>query len=239
MKARATTVLIAAMLCLAPVAGQADLAPYSENFEGLNQADPAALGNAGWLVFANVFSPAMVYLYGYGVFPAPNGSGGFCNVAIGEGGAAQGNQQLVVFSDYNNTDHGIGNYIESNVFQEQTIGAADVGNQWTFQFDAKLGDLQPPTTALAFIKTLDPNAGYATTNFLTLDTTNLPQSWGTYQIQLLISPVLAGQLLQIGFSNTTTNYVPSGVFYDNINFTSGGATPVETTTWGRVKQLYR
>jgi hypothetical protein len=239
MQLRATTVLAAAMLLLAPAASRADLSAYSENFEGLNQADPAALGNAGWLVFGNVFDPAMNYLYGYGVFPAPNGSGGFCNVAAGEGGPGQGAQQLVVFSDYNNGDQANGNLIEANVFHEQTIGAADVGTSWDFQFDAKLGDLVAPTTAIAFIKTLDPNAGYATTTFLTLDTTSLPAMWNTYSISIPIGPGLVGNVLQIGFANTTTNYTPSGVFYDNINFAPGGATPVESSTWGRVKTLYR
>jgi len=227
------------MLLLAPAASRADLSVYSENFEGLNQADPAALGNAGWLYFANVFSPALVYLYGYGPGPAPNGGPAFSAIAAGQGGPAQGAQQLVVYSDYNNGDHANGNLIEANVFQEQTIGAADVGSSWTFQFDAKHGDLQSPTTALAFIKTLDPNNGFQLSNFLTLDTTNLPATWGTHSIAIPIGVGLVGHILQIGFANTTTNYVPSGMLYDNINFSQGGPTPVEKTTWGRMKSLYR
>ena len=85
-------------------------------------------------IFANVFAPGGVtYLYGYGVFPAPNSGPpfAFCTIAAGEGGPAQGAQQLVVFSDYNNVDHGVGNIIESNVFQEQTIDAGDVGGPGT------------------------------------------------------------------------------------------------------------
>jgi len=239
MRLRTPAFLVAALLCLAPAAGRADLAPYSEDFEGLNQADPNALGNAGWLVFGNVFAPGGAYLYGYGVFPAPNGSGGFCNVAAGEGGPAQGAQQIVVFSDYNNADHGNGNLIEANVFQEQVIGAADAGSIWDFQFDVKRGDLAPPTAAIAFIKTLDPNAGYALSTFLTIDTASMPSTWGTHVLSLNITPNLVGHIMQIGFASTTTNYVPSGMLYDNINLSQGGPTPVETTTWGRVKKLYR
>jgi hypothetical protein len=197
----------------------ADLANYSQDFEGLVQADPAALGNDDWLIFANVFDPGGGYLYGYGVFPAPNGSPGFSSIASGEGGVDQGAQQLVTYSDYNNGDHANGNLIETNVFQEFTVGAADVGSTWTFEFDAKLGDLIAPSTAQAFIKTLDPNNGYALTNFVTMDTHTLPGTWGSYSIQLAIDGSLNGQLLQIGFLTLATNYDESGVVYDNVNFT--------------------
>ncbi len=151
----ATTAAVATLLLLAPVASKASLANYSQDFEALVQADPAALSSDGWLVFANVFDPThTTYFYGYGPFPAPNPGGGFSAIASGQGGVAQGAQQLSVYSDYNNTDHGLGNQIEANVFKEQVIGAPDVGSAWVFEFDAKLGNLVSPTTALAFIKTL-------------------------------------------------------------------------------------
>lgn len=196
----------------------ADLTSYSQDFESLDPNSPSALGDDGWLVFGNVFDPSGNYLYGYGTFPAPNGSGGFSNVATGEGGPDQGAQQMVVFSDYLNGDHLNGNLINSNVFQEQTIGAADVGQTYTFTFDAKLGDIQPPSTALAFIKTLDPGAGFATTNFFNVDMTSIPTTWGGYSLDITIDSGLVGQILQFGFANDATNYDASGVVYDNINF---------------------
>ena len=213
------TILAIALLCLAPAASWADLAPYSQDFEGLDQQFPGALAADGWLVFGNVFSPdGTVYYYGYGPFPAPNGGPGFCGIDLGQGGPAQGDQQLVVYNDYNNFDHTNGFLIEANVFQEQTIGAADVGNAYLFEFDAKRGNIEPNTTALAFIKTLDPNAGFALTNFVTVDMTNVPTMWGSYSLSISIDPGLVGQILQIGFASTTTSYTPSGIFYDNINF---------------------
>ena len=57
MRVRIGTIIIIALLCLAPTAAFCDLAPYSQDFEGLDQADPAALSNDGWLIFANVFGP--------------------------------------------------------------------------------------------------------------------------------------------------------------------------------------
>ena len=214
-------VLIMTVAAVAGVAS-ADLAGYSQNFEGMEVAvdGSTALTDDGWLAFANVFGPDWAYWYGYGPFGAPNNSGGpaFSNVVTGEGGVDQGDRQLVVFSDYNNGDHGNGAYIESNVFQEQTVGAADVGSLVTFTFDAKLGNLEAPTTALAFIKTLDPGAGYAMTNFETVETTAIPTAWGTYSIDLFIDASLEGQILQFGFSNTATGYNASGVIYDNATF---------------------
>ena len=237
---RATTIFAAAILMvLAPSIGRADLASYSQDFEGLDPGNPDALANDGWLVFGNVFDPGGGYLYGYGPFPAPNGSGAFCAIATGEGGPDQGAQQLSVYSDYLNTDHGLGNLIESNVFQEQMIGSPDVGKTYEFVFDAKLGNLELSSTALAFIKTLDPNSGYATTNFLTVDMTSIPTTWNTYSLSIAIDSGLIGQILQFGFSNTATLYQGSGVFYDNVNFDVMGSVAVEPGSWARTKALYR
>jgi hypothetical protein len=239
MKSKVIAIMAAVfMVSLIPAMSFA-LVPYSQDFEGLNQASVTALGDDGWLVFANVFGPDWGYWYGYGVFPAPNDGGGFCQIALAEGGAAQGAQQLVVFSDYNNVDHANNAYIESNVFQEQAIEAGDVGVTWIFDFQAKMGNLELDSTALAFIKTLDPNNGYATTNFITLDMTAIDTTWNDYSISIAIDGSLEGQLLQIGFSNTATLYQGSGVFYDNIEFHQEGAVATDSITLDGVKSLYR
>ncbi len=238
MFARVTTALAAAALLLAaPTVSRAALATYTQNFESLTISDPAALSNDGWLVYGNVFTPAKVYMYGYGPFPAPNPGGGFCAIAVGQGGPLQGAQQLSIYADYNNTDQAVGNLVESNTYREQTVAAADVGKIWTFQFDAKLGNLVPPTTAVAFIKTLNPSAGYALTNFITVDMTAIPITWNTYSLQLTITPDLVGQLAQIGFANTCTNYVGSGVFYDNLVWQQTGTVSVEAPRPGNVLAL--
>jgi len=222
---------MAAAIAFMPVSNAA-LVNYSQNFEGMTQADTGALGADGWLVFGNVFSSGGDYEYG--PFIAPNACAAgldpaFSCVAAGEGGPAQGAQQLVAFSDYKNFDHAIGNIIESNLFQEQTIGTADVGKTMFFNFDAKKGDIAGSSTASAFIKTVDPNNGYALTNFITFDTTDIPTTWGTYGLDILIDSSLDGQLLQFGFLNTATNYEPSGVIYDNVNF--GVVVPIPAAIW--------
>jgi hypothetical protein len=218
---------------------------YSEDFESLDQTSGAALGTApggaGFLVFGNEFQPDGTPIQGYGPFSAPNGTPGFCSIALGQGGGPQGEQVLVVYSDYNNgANQEAGNLVEANTFQEpfsnpdSLITAADLGT-YTFSFDAKRGDINDPTvprcdptsveytpnppcdsTAVAFVKTLDPAAGFATTNNITLPMTAIPDTWNRYSITLVVDGALIGQVLQVGFAATATNFEPSGVFYDNL-----------------------
>lgn len=231
-------VAVALMACMIPASGFA-LTAYNQDFEGLDMASIDALGNDGWLVYANVFGPDMAYWYGYGAFPAPNDGAAFSAIVDTEGGAEQGMQQLVTFSDYNNVDHAAGAYIEANVFQEQTVDAANVGETWVFTFQAKLGNIADNSTALAFIKTLDPGAGWATTNYITEDMTSTPGTWTEYSISLTIDAALEGQIFQIGFSNLATMYESSGIFYDNVNLDLEGSVATDATSWDNLKSLYR
>ena len=222
--------LIAA--CTFISSSNADISPYSQDFEGLdmNDTSTAPLGGDGWLVGANVFDAGGGFVYNYFSFAAPNDGGGFTTIAAGQGGAAQGAQQLNTFNDYNNANHGDGSnfVIEANIFREYTIGAADVGKTYRFAFDAKSGNLAAPSTASAFIKTLDPNAGFSLSNFLTVDAATFSDTtWSSYSIDLAIDASLEGQIFQIGFLNTTSNFGDTGVFYDNINLS---AIPEPTST---------
>jgi len=228
--------IVLAMAVFALAAPALAQTPYMQDFEALAPVDGSLAGD-GWLNFMNVFDAGGGYLYGYGVFPAVNNIGNLQDIVTGEGGPDHGDQQIVMYSDYGNPDHGLGYLIESNLFQEQVVPAGASGT-WIFEFDAKLGNIGGASTALAFIKTLDPNAGYAMTNFITYDTTSLPTTWGTYMLSIDVAG-LDGQILQIGFSTTASNYEPSGNFYDNVNFYMDNGSPVEESTWGGIKALYR
>lgn len=158
----------------------------------------------------------------------PNGGSAFSALVADQGGAGQGDQQVSIYNDYENTDHAEGHRIESNVFRERRITAADVGNTLTFSFDAKRGNINDPadplcpctSTAVAFIKTLNPAAGFATTNFVKEGTTAIPNTWNRYTLTLTVGSGLVNQLLQVGFSTNATNYEPSAVFYDNVQVSS-------------------
>lgn len=234
MRLRVIASVAAALLCLIPVAGFA-LAPYGQDFESYSLPAPGALMGDGWLVYGNVFGYDWGWWYGYGAFPAPNDGAAFCAVSAGEGIGAQ---CLSVYSDYNNGNQTNG-IIESNVFKEQTVTAADVGQTWTFTFQAKRGNLAGSSTAFAFIKTLNPAAGYITTNNIRTEMTAIPNTWAPYQVTIAIDPSLVGQVLQFGFVNYCRLYEGSGIFYDDVSFSSGAPVATQDATWGGVKNLYR
>ena len=235
MQKRATTALLTAFLiCLAPMASLAVVIPYSQDFETMDLIGATALSDDGWIVYGNVYDPTGAYLYGYGTYPAPNNGLAFCQLTELQGGIEQGVQQLVVFSDYENADHAVGNLIESNTFKETTVTAENVGQTWIFQFDAKQGNLEGSSTALAFIKTLNPAAGWATTNFISADMTAAGIDWSTNSLSIVIDASLEGQIIQFGFSSTATLYEGAGVYYDNLSFLMNdpSAVPGETPSLG-------
>ncbi|MBT8450379.1 MAG: hypothetical protein KJO40_00290 [Deltaproteobacteria bacterium] len=205
---------------------------YEQDFEALDPGSSTALQNDQWLYFGNVFDGSGAFKFGFGPFPAPTTSGQISAIATGEGGPAQGANQLLVFSNYDCCGPGTTNeghfngtdLVETIVFQEiNPILVSDLGRTFTFEFDAKRGNIGGSTTAQAFIRTLDPNAGFATTNNVVLDTTNIPANWATYSIILdLSNPALVGQILQFGFSTVASNFEGAGVFYDNISFCAPG-----------------
>ncbi len=226
-----------AALLFAPVSWGA-LASYSQNFEALGPLDPAALSANGFLVSGVVFNgaavpaPYGVFKFFYGNFGAPNGAVAFSGIATGEGGAPQGLNVLNVFSDYNCcSGSGEGHfdttgdldYVQSNVFREQTIGLADIATTWSFKFDAKSSATgcgsAPVSDCVAFIRTLDPGNGFAQTNFVTFDSQTLTSTWSTQTLSIDLSdPLLNGQILQFGFQSTSKQFGNTGVFYDNISF---------------------
>jgi len=221
-----TLMTLAMMATVAFVpSSNAALVNYSQDFEGMNMADAAALGNDGWRIFANVYDTDKTsHLYDYGVFVAPNGGAGFSSID-----AVPDNQQLKAFSDYNNTDHGDGKWIEALVFQQQTISASDVGSIWNFTFDLKQGNQIAESSSNAFLKTI--NNALDVTSESILNTTAFGTDWGTLTLSLEIDNSMVGQVLQFGFSTTATYYTPSGVLYDNINFSSTPAVPIPGAIW--------
>lgn len=222
------TLLLVALLALTPTLVLA-LTPYYQDFESLPPMD-GSLNGDGWLIYGNVFDSEGGYMYGHGPWGAPNNQnpGNWCDIAGGQGGDDQGLQQLVFYSDFANADHGNGNLIESNLFQEQTIGAEDVGQIWTFSCQVKRGDITGASEAMAFIKTLDPANGWDLTNLITEETTEYPETWSGLSISLYIDEGLAGQIFQFGFLSNSTLYEPCGMIYDNILLeVTGSSTGVQ------------
>lgn len=201
---------------------------FSSDFEELDAASSSALTDASWTAYANVYTSGGVYSYGYSTKP-PNGGSGFWGVTTDQAGPEQGVQSLAVYSDYyNQAAQTAGQLVEANVFQQFPIFAEDSGT-YEFRFDAKAGNLASPSKAQAFIKVLDPSAGYATVAMATLDTSALPAIWGTYSMQLALDESMEDMILQFGFSATASQNVGSGGIYDNVSFgIAPPASPVIT-----------
>ncbi|MEC8494397.1 MAG: hypothetical protein VXZ39_05720 [Planctomycetota bacterium] len=221
------------LTCSSPNSQPPGLAPYAQDFEGLDAAEGTALGADGWKVFTNVFNPDGSYAYGYGVFDAPNGGSGWSAIQVGSGGPYQGAQAMNIYSDYGNGDHAIGNLIDALVFQEQEIDAANVGQTWRMSFD----QLQSPpnnvgtTTTRAFIKVLRrSDFSFAELYLNEFDTTDISQTaWSSTALDITIDPAWAGELMQFGFASLATNYQDSGRYYDNIDW-----APIANPGLGRV-----
>jgi hypothetical protein len=206
---------------------------YSSDFESLDATSSSALVNASWTAYANVFTSGGAYLYGYSATP-PNGGSGFWGVTVDQAGPEQGVQSLSVYSDYYNQSAQVaGQLVEANVFQQFPIFLEDVGT-YEFRFDAKAGNLEAPSKAQAFIKVLDPSAGYSTVAMVSFDTSSLPVIWGRYSIQLTLDESMEDMILQFGFSAISSLNVASGVFYDNVSF---GIAPPAPPTFPVITQI--
>jgi hypothetical protein len=238
MRYRSSPIIAAALLfCLMPAVGQAQLASYTQDFELLDPANTGALAGDGWTVFGNAYDPTgEIFLFGYGPFPAPNdpSNPAFCNMVEFEGGVDQGIYQIQVISDYNSDQHPIGNRLESNVFQEQVIGAENIGQRWRFFFESKRGNISGASTAAAFIKTIEQVPPFNATNEIYEDMTVTPLTWTGYEITIdLTDPLLEGQLLQFGFLCVASNFEDSAIFYDNVLFEQVEGTNAPEDTPGR------
>ena len=207
---------------LLATAAPAAITPFAEDFEALDPGSETALSDEDWRVFFNVYDgDTGLFLFGFGFFPAPNaaatGFNGFSAVVSGQGDAAQGTQQLRVFNDYENPAHLDGDLVEAILSNEFVIDASNVGQTWIFRFDYKKDDLVPPTTAFAFIQTVDPANGFAIANYTVHETTDAPTEWTSQAgISLVIDASLVGSYFQFGFVSTATDYDGSGIFYDNL-----------------------
>ncbi|MFK8032382.1 MAG: PEP-CTERM sorting domain-containing protein [Gammaproteobacteria bacterium] len=204
-----------------------ELGAYSEDFEA-SSLTSTRIGS-GWRFFNAVFEDD-VFLFSYFGL-APNGPQ-ISAFVTDQGGIDQGNVQLSVYSDYeccqnpgsgHQSSTGLG-LVETNVFREQTVGSSNVGEHWTFSFDAKLGNIDGDTEALAFLQVLDPNNGFSQTAEVTLDSTLVGNDWARYSISLTIGD-WEGQILQFGFQSRAGNFDGAGMFYDNLDF-NATAVPI-------------
>ena len=224
---------MASALAFSPMSN-ALIASYSQDLEAMDPNDPGALAADGWLVGANVFDSGGGFVYNYFAFPAPNvpgGGPGFSGVATGEGGPAQGANQLNTYNDYGNGNHfdGSGFLISANLFRDVgIIQADDVGKEYFFSWDVKQGNREDPTTTFTFLKAVKTSdSSFQELGLASTETTNSGTDWTSGVSSIEIQAGWVGETLQMGFVNNASGGTPSGVFYDNLNV----EVPVPATIW--------
>jgi hypothetical protein len=227
-KALFTAITVASAMTYAPL-GNAALSSYSENFESLTATSSTALSVAGFFNYSNTYADQGLtnLVSSAGPIPAQNDYRAFAQVATGQGDSAQGSQQLFAFSNYLSPNQST-NYIDALTLQQQTIGADDLGNTWSFSFDAKQGDITGTSSASAWIRAIDGGNSLGEGR---LDTTSMGVNWGSYALALYIDPTWNGMTLEFGVNNAATSYTMSGVYYDNFNLSETPAVPVPAAVW--------
>ena len=226
MKAFITSCILAIGTAAVPALAQID---FSTDFEGAT-----GISKDGWLGVVNYYNDQTCTSYGstpYS-FPAADDGAQVSNLVT-----SSGSQKLNFFSNYDDAQQAV-NCIETIILQETTITAGDVGS-YTFAFESEDPGLGA-TTATAFVKlNFAPIAG--------TPISALPA--GAKSVSVEITADMVGGLLQWGFANTSYNYQPTGMYYDNVSFalaSSGGGggsggggagTPAQIPTlplWGLI-----
>ena len=224
-KSSLAALVLSATVAFAP-ASSASLRSYSQDFEGMtpNQGyPPNDLEADGWLIFGtayetNPYTGPLNMVYDYSddcPCEAANGEpGSIQGVATGEGGDDQGDVVLNKYTDYLNSDQSR-YYISTTTYQTQTASTSNIDDVWRFAYDAKIGNLEADSSALAYIQLLGSDGTEKA--FVFNDSTNLPEEWGRYfvDLNLLAYGAESGDTVNFGFLATATNFNGSAVFYDN------------------------
>ena len=208
---------------------------YTEDFEGfaLSGAAGTALGG-GWNIFVNIYDGSLNYIGGAFEGGARNHSIGSSNILSDPGG-----QFLHVYSHDDDADgHGVGNFLETNIYQERITGAADVG-EYRFSFDHRLADDAPDINdpnlegLVAFIKIIDPGNAFSIEVLHEFDTSG-DTDWTSSFLETTIDASMEGMLVQWGFYNTAITFTDSGVYYDNLSFEIAPLPIPTLSQWGLI-----
>ena len=140
-----------------------------------------------------------------------------------------GEQSLVFFPDFNSSlvfeapGSPDPRQLNLSTFAQLDIAAGDIGQFVEFEFLFSDGDGQvitdPNSSAEAFLLTLDPNNGFATTNDIGFDLLTPPNPGGVNSGSIILplsDPALVGQILQFGLRNSAQDQQNPAVIVDNL-----------------------
>ncbi|MEM6332529.1 MAG: PEP-CTERM sorting domain-containing protein [Planctomycetota bacterium] len=222
------TVCMAAGLAITTTAS-AQLTDYSQDFESLDRTVFSALTDDGWLTFGGgIDNPTdRNFAYTFGPFGTPNDIANPFQAVISDvpsgGDPPAGSQGLVILSDYNSDSHQVPDGLDLllAIFQQQTIGAGDVGKTVTFEYLVD-GNATPPSgnaVAEAFILALDSEFFFEIAADVNDTTSVADGDLLTQAVSLTITNDMVGDILQFGFRSIASDFEGSAVDYDNLVFT--------------------
>ena len=231
------TVLAMASTMAFSSASSAALVSYSQNWEGVNPATDINIGDGFVIGNINVGTGGAWFENAAAPNSPAAGVNGYSAFVTDEGGVDQGSNQLSVFSDYNSWSPFTtpGTTLQTYTHRDHdTIGLDDVGKTYRFAFDGKDGGVSgdPASEAWAFVKVLKQSDGsYFELANNTFDSTAFTVDWDGGYIDLLVDAGMVGELVQFGFATEATDWAPTAVFYDNLNFAEVSAVPVPAAVW--------
>ena len=194
---------------------------FFDNFEAagesgasyVNQPSFPTLWQMGKQIFTSSGSFTGQQYYGYypnGPYQGPNA------IELGQGGLDQGLFQAKVYPDYGYAPDWTNNkVVHTLLFVDRVLTLSDVASSrvkmdFSFKLQPTVG---PNTQAFGWIKVLSPN--YSET--WASDTLSLTGgNWGGGSVAVNLSGSAVGAHLQWGFTVTSQNYEPNGLFFDNV-----------------------
>jgi hypothetical protein len=158
------------------------------------------------------------FIFDFFAFPAPHATGDFSNIAVDA--ADPSNQVMEIFSNYTIGERfTLGWIVDAFFFQGTQIGAADLGNDFTFQFDTRNinADFSSPElfSYNAFVRVFTPGFGQ-----LLVDQqipVGMSTNFATNSITISIDPAWVGHEIQFGFISSSTGGVPTAIAVDNVS----------------------
>ena len=193
--------LSAAAICLAPLSASAQIEFFTD-FEG-----EQGVSKDAWLAVVNYYSDTTCETYESTPYSFPAGDAGPQVSALVD---ADGSQKLNFFSNYDDAQQQT-TCIETIILQEHTITDSDIG-RYVFSFDTSL-----PTDPAQ--QGGDNTNAFVKLNFAPIAGTPVsPIPAGRKTVVVDITADMVGGLLQWGFANTSFDYQPTGIYYDNVRF---------------------
>ena len=195
---------------------------FSDDYESYSVSDANL---EPWLYYVDTFGPSGTYLGWYGGTPAPSNGPQVSSIVTEDG-----NNLLNTYSNYGDSAHSSGNFIETCIYRDGGLISQDMVGSWQLTFLAKspaenncggtnANNGASGGTCHAFVKVLDSST-FAQLLSEKEETTSASVDGESYVLAFEITESMVGHILQTGFMNFAGSYAPTGMHYDDVSLKS-------------------